>query len=121
MSASGHFPVSVRRIKDESEIDEIRIIENLFRRAVTPYETAINIARLIEIHGNKNGANQHTNEGSGERGTLTLNELSKRFGLSEDKITKSKTISNLIPELGQLLNDKVLMAEFRQLAKSLHV
>jgi len=42
-------PVTVRKPRTDDEIDELRIIENLVSRTVTPYEYALNIARLIRI------------------------------------------------------------------------
>ncbi len=96
------MPVTVRKVKTEDEIDELRIIENLVSRTVTPYEYALNIARLIRI--TKDSVDTPA---WGSRSPL-LAEVAERLGMSENKLGRNKTISNLIPQLGQLLNDKVI-------------
>jgi hypothetical protein len=92
----------VRKAKSDDEIDEIRIIENLVSRTVTPYEYALNIGRLIEINRKESGLR------GAESTTPFLAQLAERFKISPTTLFAQRAISNLIPQLGQLLNDKVL-------------
>ena len=94
--------MTVRRVKTDDEIDELRIIENLVSRTVTPYEYALNIARLIRI--NRDDAETTGRSSS----TPFMSEVAKKLGVTEQKVHRNKTISQLIPQLGQLLNDKVI-------------
>ncbi len=95
-------PVTVRKVKTDDEIDELRIIENINRRTIQPYEYALNIARLIQI-------SKADGETTG-RSPLSpiMSEVAKKLGVTEQKVHRNKTISNLIPQLGQLLNDKII-------------
>ncbi len=90
------------KAKSEDEIDEIRIIENLVCRTITPYEYALNIARLIQIQ--KNGSLFVSDEPV----TPLFTQLAERLRISTKSLSMQHTISNLTPQLGQLLNDKVL-------------
>jgi len=82
--------------------DELRIIENLVSRTVTPYEYALNIARLIRITKDAVGVN-----GSDMRSPI-MSQVAERLGVHRFTVQKNQTISNLVPQLGQLLNDKVI-------------
>ncbi len=93
---------TVRNVETDDEIDELRIIENLVSRTVTPYEYALNIARLIQItRANVDVAGSNTSN-------PVMSQVAERLGVSEEKVKRNQTISNLIPQLGQLLNDKVI-------------
>ena len=96
------MPVTVRRVKTDDEIDWLRIVENLNRRHVTPYEYALNIAKLIRITREESQGAESTMR------TPIIAQLAERLGVHSDKVKKSLTISKLIPQLGQLLNDKVI-------------
>jgi NH3-dependent NAD+ synthetase len=37
-----------------------------------------------------------------------MSQVAEKLGVTEQKLKINKTISNLIPQLGQLLNDKVI-------------
>jgi hypothetical protein len=94
--------VTVRKVKTEDEIDEIRIIENLVTRTVQPYEYALNIARLIRI---SKADDELT---GGQPASTVMSQVAERLGTTSRTVYRSKTISNLIPQLGQLLNDGII-------------
>ncbi len=91
-----------RKAKTEDEIDEIRIIENLVSRTVTPYEYALNIARLIEIYRKEKDFVE------AKPVTPVFKRLAERLQISPVRLSWEHTISKLIPQLGQLLNDQVI-------------
>jgi hypothetical protein len=89
-------------VETNDEIDELRIIENLVSRTVTPYEYALNIARLIRI------SNSGSRLTESKPRSPVMAQVAERLGVNPKTIHLNKTISNLIPQLGQLLNDKVI-------------
>jgi ParB family chromosome partitioning protein len=95
-------PVTVRKVKTDDEIDELRIIENLVSRTVQPYEYALNLAHLIRITKDTVHA-----DGNGMRSPV-MSQVAERLGVHRDTVTKNQTISQLIPQLGQLLNDGII-------------
>ncbi len=94
--------MTVRNVETDDEIDELRIIENLVSRTVTPYEYALNIARLIRINRDNDEGTNRTSKNP------FMSQVAEKLGVTEQKLKINKTISNLIPQLGQLLNDKVI-------------
>ncbi len=80
----------------------MRIIENLVSRTVTPYEYAMGIARMIQ----RIKANEELN--GVQPATTVMSQVAERLGVTSRTVYKNQAISNLIPQLGQLLNDKVI-------------
>jgi ParB/RepB/Spo0J family partition protein len=87
-------PVIVREDITESEVETIRIHENLMRRGMKPSEQAKGIARLYELNGVKEGRPDSESGSSGTRKTVA-----QQIGWSVTSVKRYHTLSNLTPEL----------------------
>jgi hypothetical protein len=80
----------------ESEVETIRIHENLMRRRLKPSEQARGIARLYELNGVQCGRPE------GEKmSPRHLATVAEKIGWSVGKMTRYHTLASLIPELAR--------------------
>jgi ParB/RepB/Spo0J family partition protein len=100
-------PVIIRTPKDDLEIEELRLAENLARRNLPPYQMAravertaqIKIQRLAEVH-EKPASQRQVNQ-------QLAAELKRPVSTIED----TRALARLIPELGELLDTQNLSRE----------
>ena len=64
---------------------------------------------MERIYGIKQGNNQH-NEDSNNVGTLTQEDLLKRLGLNKETYRQAKSLTNLSPEIQQLIEQGSISA-----------
>lgn len=91
------MPVIVREDITESEVEKIRIHENLMRRGLKPSEQARGIHRLYELNGVERG------RPAGEiiPSRKSLQTVAEQIGWSPKKASIYQTLANLIPELAE--------------------
>ena len=101
------IPAIVRQPKDDLEIEELRLAENLARRNLPPYAMAraveraaqIKIERIAEVH-EKPASQRQINQ-------QLAAELKRPVSTIED----ARSLARLIPELGELLDTQNLSRE----------
>jgi ParB family chromosome partitioning protein len=107
-------PVIIRKPKDDLEVEELRIAENLARRNVPLYSYAKALERqnLIKLQRLQDTEIKGANNSRDKSAQAVANEeLMAETGLSESSLWTYKSLAKLIPELGKLLDEENLSRE----------
>ena len=95
----------VRVYEDEDKIIKDLLETNIRQRGDiggSSIKLGRRIKELERIYGIKQGNNQH-NEDSNNVGKLTQEDLLKRLGLNKETYRQAKSLTNLSPEIQQLI------------------
>ena len=97
----------------EDEILKQLIETNLIQRGIgnlNPVKFGRCILELERLYGIKNGNNQHTGRVPqvAEGSTITQADLAAKIGISVDSLNRYKQLTTAVPEIQQLLQDKVI-------------
>jgi len=95
------IPVIVRKPKDELELEEIRLDENLARRSIPTYTLAKCLQRKTEI---KLKRNSFCNDYKKSKGEIDI-EIASETGYTTTSIQHTRALAKLIDDLGELLNE----------------
>lgn len=103
----------VRYYDSEDEILKQLIETNIEQRGIgnpNPVKFGRCILELERIYGIRNGNNQHTERVPqvAEGSTITQADLAAKIGISVDSLNRYKQLTTAIPEIQQLLQDKVI-------------
>lgn len=97
-------PCVVRQVASDTELELLLIEDNVRRRHLSPYEFAKAVKRAYELNGIRAGKPTNGN-------SLKLNELADSYGVSESEVRRARTLAELIPSFGELLDAKRITKE----------
>jgi ParB-like chromosome segregation protein Spo0J len=96
------------KVRDDNHHIELLILDNLSARGGTelyPSEMAKSVAKLYELGGLSRGGDRKSKNQSDTVTLWSLDELAKKIGIGKRSIMRYNTLSNLIPELLDQLDD----------------
>lgn len=100
-------PVTIRDA-DDTEIELVRIEENLRRRTLTTSETAKAIRRLYELRGVRRGGRNGRNTSRARDHKTPLERIAAELGFSGRTVGDLRRLADLVPSLSALLDSEDL-------------
>lgn len=99
-------PCVVRQVANDTELELLLIEDNVRRRHLSPYEFAKAVKRAYELNGIRHGGDRQESDSNS-----CLQDIADSFGVSKFKVKEARTLAELIPSFGELLDAKRITRE----------